>query len=327
MKLDFFEFITNRGLADEWKLEQCQFNQINLIVGKNASGKSQIVNAIHLLSEILLGASFTPFSMTYEWYLVFDIDRPQSKTEYRLKVDKNLRIEEELKIEEKIRLKRDLFGKGIIFAEELDRDINFQIPEQELAIVKRRDFIQHPFLEKIHQWSNSVRFYEFSTPLGRDIIVRIPQKLESLKNKTDLKDYNHIVRIFALGEKEIGHNFKETIVEDMNKIDYNISELGIKFTFPLIHNISVSDNQENLPQFLYVQENDLNSITEQSIRAAIKSFLKVSHPDKATRIPIRVILAVMEIEAWFLAEYNFLARLDERLTPDFILKHCGFELS
>ncbi|MEM9541386.1 MAG: hypothetical protein AAGA60_18045 [Cyanobacteria bacterium P01_E01_bin.42] len=65
---------------------------------------------------------------------------------------------------------------------------------------------------------------------------------------------------------------------------------------------------------------------EQSIDGAIKGFLKISNPDKTIRIPIRVILAVMEIEAWFLAEHNFLARLDERLTPDFILKHYGFDL-
>jgi hypothetical protein len=43
-------------------------------------------------------------------------------------------------------------------------------------------------------------------------------------------------------------------------------------------------------------------------------------------VPISIILAVMEIEAWFLAEWNYLAKIDNRLTCDFILQKCGLDL-
>ena len=43
-------------------------------------------------------------------------------------------------------------------------------------------------------------------------------------------------------------------------------------------------------------------------------------------IPISVIFAVMEIEAWFLAEWNYFAKIDNRLTCDFILQKCGLDL-
>ncbi|TAE54299.1 MAG: DUF4276 family protein [Nostocales cyanobacterium] len=41
-------------------------------------------------------------------------------------------------------------------------------------------------------------------------------------------------------------------------------------------------------------------------------------------IPINIVLAVMEIEAWFLAEYNHFLKLDTSLTPDKIEDIFGF---
>ncbi|MBK1986590.1 DUF4276 family protein [Sphaerospermopsis aphanizomenoides BCCUSP55] len=41
-------------------------------------------------------------------------------------------------------------------------------------------------------------------------------------------------------------------------------------------------------------------------------------------IPINIVLAVMEIEAWFLAEYNHFLKLDSSLTPDRIEEMFGF---
>ncbi|MDB9453183.1 DUF4276 family protein [Dolichospermum circinale] len=41
-------------------------------------------------------------------------------------------------------------------------------------------------------------------------------------------------------------------------------------------------------------------------------------------IPIDVVLAVMEIEAWFLAEWNHFLKIDVRLTPENIQANFGF---
>lgn len=41
-------------------------------------------------------------------------------------------------------------------------------------------------------------------------------------------------------------------------------------------------------------------------------------------IPIDIVLAVMEIEAWFLAEYNHFLKIDASLTPDRIQEYFGF---
>jgi hypothetical protein len=41
-------------------------------------------------------------------------------------------------------------------------------------------------------------------------------------------------------------------------------------------------------------------------------------------IPINIVLAVMEVESWFLAEYNHFLKIDPRLTPEKIQAMFGF---
>jgi len=218
MKLDQFEYISNRGEPNEWRIDGCQLGNINLIVGKNASGKSKIVRVIYLLSELLCdgGKLGNRPTRKYEWHLLFDKDS-ERQTEYFITIENGYITQEKLKIGEKIFLQRDKTGEGRIYAKELDKDIRFQTPTTELAVVKRRDTIQHPFLEDIYKWSSSLRFYEFGTQLGKDTLAKLPPTTELLKAKTDTKDSDYVVEIFVLGKRE--HNeFTQRILDDMNGI-------------------------------------------------------------------------------------------------------------
>ena len=48
------------------------------------------------------------------------------------------------------------------------------------------------------------------------------------------------------------------------------------------------------------------------------------HPD--LKITAKSIIAVFEIETWFLAEYRFLEKIDNKLTLPYIIKNLGFDL-
>ncbi|MEG4252284.1 AAA family ATPase [Microcoleus sp. AT3-A2] len=268
MKLDIFDYVYNKGLPGEWRVEECRLSQTNLIVGKNASGKSRILRAIHTLSELLSeSGALAPRPKSYEWHLQFDTDLPEQKTEYILKIEKGLVIKEKLIIGSKSNeplLDRDESGKGTIFAKELDQDIRFQTDPKELAVVKRRDSIQHPFLEDLYQWSSSLRFYEFGAQLGKNTMARIPSTMELLKNKTDFKDSDFVVGIFVIGKQERGDEFIKAILSDMRQIGYKLSGIGTKVPSLINPDISAVDSPDNLPQFLYIQEEDLTSVTEQS---------------------------------------------------------------
>ncbi|WP_293337395.1 ATP-binding protein [Microcoleus sp. CAWBG58] len=270
MKLDIFKYIYNQGLPNEWRVEECRLSQINLIVGKNASGKSRIAKAIHLLSQ-LLSVGDTLDARNDEWHLFFDIDRPESKTEYILKIEKGLVVQEKLIMygedNEPLLLERDRSGEGTIFAKELNQKIKFQTPKAELTAVKRRDYIQHPFLEKLYQWSNSLRFYEFGTPLGKNFMTLMSYpKIKLSDNKMELKSYNSVVSIFQVGKQEIGDIFIQEIISDMKEIGYNLSEIGTKIPSAIERNFSTYNtlDGEGLPEFIYIKEEDLNFVTEQS---------------------------------------------------------------
>jgi len=254
-------------MPGEGRVEECRLSQTNLIVGKNATGKSKIVIAIYTLSELLSNSrSLLPQSKSYEWHLLFDTDLPEEKTEYILKIEKGLVIKEKLIIgskSDKPLLDRDESGQGTIFAKELDQEIRFQTDQTELAVVKRRDSIQHPFLENLYQWSSSLRFYEFGAQLGKNTMVRIPSTRELLKKKIDLKDSDYVIGIFVLGQQEIGDHFIQAIILDMRKIGYKLSDIGTQVPSLINPDISV-DSPDNLPQFLYIQEEDLTSVTEQA---------------------------------------------------------------
>jgi len=268
MKLDQFEYISNRGEPNEWRIDGCQLGNINLIVGKNASGKSRIVRVIYLLSELLCdgGKLGNRPTRKYEWHLLFDKDS-EHQTEYFITIENGYITQEKLKIGEKIFLQRDKTGEGRIYAKELDKDIRFQTPTTELAVVKRRDTIQHPFLEDIYKWSSSLRFYEFGTQLGKNTIATLPPTTELLKAKTDTKDSDYVVEIFVLGKREHSE-FTQRIIDDMNRIGYQIAKIETKVPSFFKSNISPPENldedSDNLPKFLYVQEDGLKSVTEQS---------------------------------------------------------------
>ena len=62
---------------------------------------------------------------------------------------------------------------------------------------------------------------------------------------------------------------------------------------------------------------------KEKVERGIEGWLK---PVQPRGIPIYITLAVMEIEAWFLAEWHYLEKLDNRLSPDFILQELGLDL-
>ncbi len=265
MKLDILAYQYNQGQRSAWRIENCRLDKINLIVGKNASGKSRIVKAIYMLAELLSeSGTLNPQPRTEEWHLSFDIERPHQTTKYVLKIKNGLVIQEKLVIGDRELLNRNESGEGTIWAEEFNQPMRFQTPQTELAVVKRRDAIQHPFLENLYQWSDSLRFYQFGSQLGKDNLASIMPTIDLLKKYTNLKDSNSVIWIFMLGQKEIGDTFIEAILMDMKKMGYPITKIATKVPSGLNPEFHHVLSKENLPRWLYVQEADLLSVTEQS---------------------------------------------------------------
>ena len=252
MKLQKISYVEFEGLPSEWRLDDLVLGNINLIVGKNATGKSRTLGLINNLAKIISG-SMKPFFSSGNFNAEFDDNG--KVLQYNVEVENSCVIKEEFILDGQKLLTRGRGGVGDIFTKTEDKFMKFQTPESDLAIVARRDSIQHDFIEPLWSWSNAVHFYLFGTSLGKEH-GQISQSDENAK--FNLNDKNLVVGALDNGLKQFGDDFKRLIMKDMAYIGYNISDVGIKpLPIPLLNNVT-------LPfRMLFLQEEGLGGITEQ----------------------------------------------------------------
>ncbi len=252
-KLDYSEF---EGEPQEWKTVNCTFGDINLIVGKNATGKTRTLSVIMGLARLLSDVS------ELEWgegkYSV-DFKRDDEMISYTLEYHEGAVVNEGLVVGGKTCLTRGSGGEGEIYAVELKQDIRFQTSVNGVAAFAKRDSIQHPFLEDLYQWGKGLRRYDFGTPLGRRHfgLRRELEQEGDLDAELDLKKSQQVVRIFLKGKQEYGSQFVELIIGDMAMVDYQLEEVGVETPPGMTINIPAT------PLGLYVKEADRRDKTYQ----------------------------------------------------------------
>jgi energy-coupling factor transporter ATP-binding protein EcfA2 len=103
--------------------------------------------------------------------------------------------------------------------------MQFQSPPSELAVVVRRDSIQHPFLEALYGWGKRVFYYPFGTSLGKDTISVFAS---SGGRPLDVKDAGAVVAIFREGEQQFREQFKRAVIDDMAKLGYALEDIALE---------------------------------------------------------------------------------------------------
>ncbi|MBN1664697.1 MAG: ATP-binding protein [Deltaproteobacteria bacterium] len=246
-----------------WKLENCTLDEINLVVGKNATGKSMTLNIIRGLAIILSRQRQLPF-ISGNYHVVFE--KKGKQIIYDLKYEDQKVIKEKLLIDDHLKLERRSGGKGKIFTSKLDDYLEFRIPHNEVAALAKRDTMQHPFLEDLHSWGKNVMHFRFGTPLGKetypvliDTTTTDTTKAESNEN-IDLLDTEKATEIFWKGEHEFKEEFVNEIKNNMKTIRYNIDKIEVGPP----QSIVFKANFPSKPVCLLVKESDLRSNTDQS---------------------------------------------------------------
>ncbi len=246
MKLKSIQYSQHTGSPGKWQLEGCTLNNINLIVGKNASGKTRTLNLIALLTHLLAGEK-KPKYINGNFTLVFENEGLE--TTYCLNLNENQVLKEEFQRGEQKLFQRGEDGTGTIWAAVIRSFIDFQPPIDELAVVNRRDAIQHPFLEILYRWGKAARHFRFGTAMGQDNLVELENK------ELNLKGFTQVIALFKKGKDAYGRDYVQRIIEDMHKIGYELEDISIG-TEPIEHN----DELINV-NGIQVKEKDLNIIT------------------------------------------------------------------
>ncbi len=255
MRLQSVKYTEWEGTPQEWKLEGISLSDINLLVGKNATGKSRVLNIISGLARQLAGLTPLPISGNYD---VQFFDNGEI-LRYQLKYDEGQVIAESFSVGSRVLLDRWLGGEGRIWADEIDggKEIRFQTPPNEIAAVVRRDVIQHKFLERLYTWGSSLRHYYFGTYLGKDRLAVLMGKGGA---KLDEMDTNDVVPLYGKAEKEFGEDFKQAVMSDMGQVGYDIED--IRLQSPI--SIRVVTNFPGEVVGISVKERDLAGITDQN---------------------------------------------------------------
>ena len=222
IRLQSIKYSEYLGEPKEWVLD-LPLSRINLLVGKNATGKSRSLNVIVGLSKLL--SSTLKYRVNNGFYDV-EFDNNGIKLRYVINI-KNENVEsEQYFINNKRVLKRGLDDKDEIETHKADGDpqmMQFSPPKNELAAVVRRDAIQHPYLELLHDWAQATSHYTFGASLGKDRLAFIRKGAPEV----NVKNANEVVGIFSKAQREFKDIFIDAVKLDMATMQYQIDSIDI----------------------------------------------------------------------------------------------------
>ena len=223
MYLQSFTFRENAGQNIEWLIDDVSLGEINLMVGKNSSGKTRTLNALSDLVSMLKGKG-TSATGPVSYELLFK--NSGSMMKYELAYDLETIRMERLYVGEELVLERAEGGTGLVKYEATPGSmfLEFEIPHDQLACYAKRDRLQHPFIEIIHGWAISLRRFDFSGDLGKS---RYALKSSFEAKEVDWTDTtNSLVPAISVAEEEFSE-FHEMVLNDMKQIGYDLKDFGI----------------------------------------------------------------------------------------------------
>ncbi|WKZ34904.1 MAG: AAA family ATPase [Anaerolineales bacterium] len=262
MRLEKIEYSQFDGQPKEWKVDECSFGLTNLIIGKNATGKTRLLNIIRgLASNIAEGGKLrfgegnyrAEFSIAGKSYVYF------------LKYHQRVVESEKLIIDKELYLTRDAKGEGKLKAEKVGDDIDFKIDSDQIAVATKRDSIQHSYLDDLHTWAKSVARYDFGGGLGKDqILLRLGGEARSDNDiRIDIRKTDQVVRIFIQALEELKDSFSQSILEDMKYLGYEIEAVGVDALEGISIDSPLPISVSAPPIGLYLKESDLPIATGQ----------------------------------------------------------------
>ncbi|MCM8540121.1 MAG: AAA family ATPase, partial [Lentisphaeraceae bacterium] len=171
---------------------------------------------------------------------------------------------EKLVIDGEIKLERNEDGKCSIYFEKIDQVIEIQLPAKSLCCVVRRDKMQHPWFEHLHEWADSTLHYRFGSVFGKNIglLIRPEDEHQNSLNdiEIDLKKTDRVVELFRKGYEHFGDIFVSNIIKSMEKISYKLTDINIDYS----PNLKFKNPIDPPPAVLRVKEADLKCFTYQA---------------------------------------------------------------
>jgi predicted ATPase len=214
-KLKYSEF---DGMPNAWSLDEFELDpKVNLLVGKNATGKTNTLKRLEWLGTMFTGQQSHLFH-SQNYHVIFS-DGQDADYHYTLEV-KDKKVENEsLSLNNEASLfTRNADGTGKIHYAELNsKMVDFKIQHQRTVVEAKRDALQYPFLEPLAQWAENMNVYGF-TNMGQNTPLSMDDTLSDLRN---------CVACFLEGREQFGDAFVAKIIAFMETIGYNLRKIDV----------------------------------------------------------------------------------------------------
>jgi ABC-type transport system involved in cytochrome c biogenesis ATPase subunit len=213
-----------------WRLEECDFGQVNLVVGKNATGKSRLINVIGGLCRVLRGEQ-AGFDSGHYTVLIELSDKLYS---YEVEFQRGNVVSEKLLVDDEMRLERAADGSGRIYYQQQKDYIAFELPQGMVAIQHRQDRLQHPFVVELTEWAQGCKSYGFGTKFGSDEFVRSSALQGARGPAAGLRNFGGLIHRYSETFDAHGAAFDQAIIRDMKKLGYELEDVGVDDVRPLV---------------------------------------------------------------------------------------------
>lgn len=232
MRLKLLKYRENvqRSGANPWELKELSLGQYNLVIGKNATGKTRIVHVINNLARMI---QFPQATLNGEWFASF-IDEYNHEFEFFVSWENGKIVHELIKINGTEKLERSL-SSAKIYSEVSSSWQDISPPNDRLVIHVRRDKNEFPFLESLFSWASGIRGFSFANTSPN--LIEIPGNLNNLFSLNAVPSALERLSVHQL----------EKVLKQLESIGYDIETASTGLT-------------EGLPpstKIVYLKEKDL----------------------------------------------------------------------
>lgn len=222
----------------KWDLDSVPFDSLNLMVGKNAVGKSKTLKSLIQVARFVKGdtSSVVPY-FGYRCKLVFKLDDDGGEMEFSYSIGDNSVIESEfLKKGDEIVVTRKKSEARI-------KGDSFNPPTNKLCVQSQRDTTRYPEFEMIMTWAEQIKGFSFSG-LSSSHSDDIPSMFNESIDISEL--YEHI------------DNGKKDFVENkMRELNYDIENIDLMKISDRFRIVTVKEKGINLPLLSHTMSNGM----------------------------------------------------------------------
>lgn len=193
-----------------WELQSLELGDANLLVGKNATGKSRTLQVIDHLLKLLTGQS--NLNWAAQWSLEFENHKEEAvKYNFETKIAKGI-VSEKIQLDDEVFLDRSN-GSASLLSQLNKKMETVNPPADRFILQSRRDTKHYPFLEDIAEWAEHSYSFKFGN-IG-------PKQWARVQDFGQLITGEDVTAFF----RDLSAKSQKSVIAEMQKVGFSVSEV------------------------------------------------------------------------------------------------------